>query len=163
MSEITFRPVTQSDLETIIGFIKMLAANEGRPEVVTVTGQDLVNLLWGDRAIAYGYLGFQGGKPVVSALLMQKYSSYRGKRILYIEDLIVSEAARGEGVGSKMVKFLAGEALKMGCDAMEWYALRTDPKALRFYERLGADIDTAHAILGFDEKSLQQAAGVMSE
>ncbi|MEX0299087.1 MAG: N-acetyltransferase family protein [Kordiimonas sp.] len=163
VSEITFRPVTPDDLGTVISFIKMLAENEGRPEVVTITEEDLAELLFGSGAIGYGYLGVKDGVPISSALLMQKYSSYRGKRVLYIEDLIVSEAARGCGVGSKMMKFLAGEALKMGCDAMEWYALKTDPKALRFYDRLGAGLDTAHAILGFDEKSLKQAAGVMSE
>tara|TARA_R110002072_G_scaffold29265_1_gene92874 strand:- start:15 stop:485 length:471 start_codon:yes stop_codon:yes gene_type:complete len=151
-----FRPVTVDDLGTILEFIKMLASNEGRPEAVTLSEADLAELLFGEKPVAYGFLAVKEGVPVASALLLQKFSSYRGKRILYIEDLIVSEAARGDGVGSKMMVFLAGIALEMGCDAMEWYALKSDPKALRFYERLGAQYDTPHAILGFDKMVLEK-------
>lgn len=163
MSKLTFRAATRDDLGIIVEFIKMLAANEGRREAVTLSEADLAGLLFGEKAIAYSFLAVKEGLPIASALALQKFSSYRGKRILYIEDLIVTKAARGDGVGGEMMQFLAEKALEMGCDAMEWYALKSDAKALRFYERLGAQYDTPHAILGFDKMTLEKVAGVLSD
>lgn len=163
VSAIEFRPAEAADVKVILEFIRMMAALEGRPDAATIAEKDLTDLLFGDRAIAYGFLAESGGEVIASALTLLKFSSYRGRRIFYIEDIIVAEQARGSGVGTEMMKFLAQTAVDMGCDAMEWYALKDNPGALRFYERLGAQYDTPHAILGFDEAAMKKVAGVVCE
>jgi len=163
MSEIVFRKAKREDIATLIKFIHLLAAHEERPEAVTITEAALTDLLFGDKAIGYGFVALQSGEPVATALLIQKFSSFRGSRILYIEDIIVSNGARGSGVGTKFMKFLAQKALEWGCDAMEWYAMKYNAGALRFYERLGAQYDDPHAILGFDQKTLRDVARNVSE
>ena len=157
MSDLVIRAATESDLGVVIDFIRLLAESEGRPEAVSITEEKLGSLFFGGQAIGNGYLAFMGVKPVASALVMQKYSSYRGSRILYIEDIIVSPDARGSGVGAKFMQYLAQRALEQGCENMEWMALKDNGGALRFYQRLGAQIDP-HKVLGFDHATLQKVA-----
>lgn len=163
MSDIEFRPATAFDIPTIIEFSRMLAMHQGNPEDVVITEEALGDLLFGDRAIGYAFIAEKEEKAIAMALLMQKFSSYRGTRILYIEDLVVSREARGTGVGTQMMHFLSKVALDMGCDAMEWYAHKEDQSALRFYERLGAQYDEPHVIFGFDADALSRMAGAMNE
>lgn len=158
MSDIVFRPATRADLSVLIDFIHLLASDEGRPDAVSVTKDRLAALLFGPDAFGTGYLGFKGNEPLVSALVLKKFSSYRGTPILYIEDIVVSEAARGTGVGAKMMEFLAKKALEQGCEAMEWMAVEDNAGAIRFYERLGAEIDP-HVVLGFDHAAMLKVSG----
>ncbi|MBV1901643.1 MAG: hypothetical protein KUG56_08225, partial [Kordiimonadaceae bacterium] len=84
MSDVVFRPATRADLGVLIAFIHLLASDEGRSEAVSVTEGRLAALLFGPDALGTGYLGFKGDKPLVAALVLKKFSSYRGTPILYI-------------------------------------------------------------------------------
>lgn len=163
MSDIQFRSATEADIPTIILFSRMLAEHQGNPEKVIISEDALADLLFGPKAIGYAYIAERNAEAVGVAVLMQKFSSYSGKRILYIEDLVVAPEARGFGVGTLMMQFLSKVALDMGCNAMEWYAHKEDKSALRFYERLGAQYDEPHVIFGFDEGDLSRMAGAKNE
>jgi GNAT superfamily N-acetyltransferase len=65
-------------------------------------------------------------------------STFRGRPFLYLEDLVVAEAARGGGVGEALMAALAREAVSRGALRLEWSVLDWNVDAIRFYERLGA-------------------------
>jgi ribosomal protein S18 acetylase RimI-like enzyme len=65
-------------------------------------------------------------------------TSFRAKPALYIEDIVVSEAARSSGAGEALMAELALRAESAGCGRMEWAVLPWNEGAIRFYERLGA-------------------------
>ena len=72
------------------------------------------------------------------ALFYEGLGTFRAKPFLYLEDLVVSPAARGRGVGEALMATLAREVLDRGALRLEWVVLDWNERAMRFYERLGA-------------------------
>jgi len=72
------------------------------------------------------------------ALFYEGLGTFRAKPFLYLEDLVVSEAARSRGVGEALMAALAREALTRGALRIEWAVLDWNARAISFYDRLGA-------------------------
>ena len=72
------------------------------------------------------------------ALFYEGLGTFRAKPFLYLEDLVVSPAARSHGVGEALMAALAREVLDRGALRLEWVVLDWNERAMRFYERLGA-------------------------
>ncbi len=137
--KMTIRAATPLDVAVICGFIAELAAHEGRPKLATITPEILQDLLFGDRALAHAFLGYVGQECAAYAIVAERFSSFRGTRLLYIEDMLVRPAFRGGGTGKQFLAFLAKQAVAMGCERMEWSALDNNDVALGFYDHLGAE------------------------
>jgi GNAT superfamily N-acetyltransferase len=65
-------------------------------------------------------------------------SSFRARPFLFLEDLVVSEAARSCGVGDALMSALAREGVLRKVLRIEWSVLDWNVNAMRFYRRLGA-------------------------
>lgn len=72
------------------------------------------------------------------ALFYEGLGTFRARPFLYLEDLVVSAAARGRGVGEALMAALAREAVARGALRIEWAVLDWNERAMRFYDRLGA-------------------------
>jgi GNAT superfamily N-acetyltransferase len=79
-----------------------------------------------------------GGRVEGVALFYEGLGTFRAKPFLYLEDLVVSEAARSGGVGEALMAALAREVVSRGALRLEWSVLDWNVDAIRFYERLGA-------------------------
>lgn len=93
----------------------------------------------------------EGGEPIGFALFFHNFSTWTGRRGLYLEDLYVTPAARGQGVGGALLRHLAGVALDRGCGRFEWAVLDWNADAIGFYRSIGA--------VGMDEWTTQRVAG----
>ncbi len=139
---IQFRTATPSDVSMLIDFIQALAAHEGRPEIATISPDALTGLLFGDRALATAYLVETQAGVVAYAIVAERFSSFRGTRLLYIEDMLVVPEARKSGVGKRLLSFLAQKAAGLDCERLEWSALANNDIANDFYDHLGARRET---------------------
>jgi GNAT superfamily N-acetyltransferase len=84
-------------------------------------------------------------------------STFRARPFLYLEDLVVSEAARSRGVGEALMAALAQEALKRNAWRLHWAVLDWNVRAVKFYDRLGASQDDwLH--YGLDEAGIRRVA-----
>lgn len=72
------------------------------------------------------------------ALFYEGIGTFRAKPFLYLEDLVISEAARSRGGGEALMAALAREVVARGALRLEWSVLDWNEGAIRFYERLGA-------------------------
>jgi GNAT superfamily N-acetyltransferase len=93
------------------------------------------------------------------ALFYEGLGTFRARPFLYLEDLVVSEAARSRGVGEALMAALAREALTRNALRIEWVVLDWNDRAMRFYDRLGARRPTdwiKHTLEGDD---LEKVAG----
>ena len=72
------------------------------------------------------------------ALFYEGLGSFRARPFLYLEDLVVSEAARSCGIGEALMAALAREAVSRNALRLEWVVLHWNERAMRFYDRLGA-------------------------
>jgi GNAT superfamily N-acetyltransferase len=85
-------------------------------------------------------------------------STFRARPFLYLEDLVVSEAARSRGVGEAMMAALAQEALARNAWRLHWAVLDWNARAIQFYDRIGAEQDDwLHYGLG--EAEIRKLAG----
>lgn len=137
--DLTFKQATSDDLTLLISFIRVLAAHEGRPEVATVTEDGLSGLLFGDNALAEAYLGFADGASAAFLIVAERFSSFLGTRSLYLEDMLVLDKYRGEGLGKQAFAFAANLALSRGYSKLEWSALDDNDVAIGFYDHINAE------------------------
>ena len=136
MSKLVIRPATPADVETILSFIKGLAAFEHEPDAVKATTADLLRDGFGAQPKFEVLIAERAEKPVGFALFFPTYSTWEGRMGLHLEDIFVLEEERGNGVGQQLLTRLAALAVERGCARVELAVLHWNP-AREFYHRLG--------------------------
>ena len=131
-------PASEADVPLILGFIRELAEYERLLEHVVATEELLREQLFGERPGAEVVIARWRGEPVGFALFFHNFSTFVGRRGLYLEDLYVRPAYRGKGVGRALLAFLARTAVARGCGRLEWWVLDWNEPAIGFYRALGA-------------------------
>lgn len=118
--------------------IVALAVYEKEPDAVEATPESLAAQMELDRPPFECLLLEHGGRVHGIALFFHNYSTWRGKKGLYLEDLFVLPEARGRGYGLALLRKLAQLAVERDCARMEWAVLDWNQPALEFYKRIGA-------------------------
>jgi GNAT superfamily N-acetyltransferase len=130
---------TRDDVPLIRAFILELAEYEkALPGEAPVTERDLTETLFGSRPAAEVRIAYLGDEPAGFALFFHNYSTWLGKKGLFLEDLFVRPAARKHGVGYALFKELARIAVDRDCGRMDWAVLDWNVLAISFYRRIGA-------------------------
>jgi GNAT superfamily N-acetyltransferase len=132
------RPASPADVPTIHRFIRELAAFEREPDAVTSTEAMIQEALFGAPPAAYALMASMDEAPVGYALYFFNYSTWLGRPGLYLEELYVTPASRGSGIGRTLLTHLARLAVERGCGRMEWMVLDWNEPAIEFYRALGA-------------------------
>ena len=133
------KQATEEDVPLILTFISELAQHEKALERVTATQEGLRVTLFGPRPFAEAVIAYRNDEPMAFAIYFFSYTSFSALPGLYLEDIFVSPAARGQGVGRQLFAFLAQKALERNCARMEWSVLNWNQLAMRFYEKLSAE------------------------
>ena len=125
------------DENTVLRFIKALAAYERMEADVSATADSLRCWLFDERA-AEVLFAMDGGREVGFALFFRNFSTFLGRPGIYLEDIFVLPSHRGRGFGKALFKALAGITLERGCGRLEWSCLDWNTPARAFYRSLGA-------------------------
>jgi GNAT superfamily N-acetyltransferase len=136
------RPARPADVPALRGLIAELAAFERLSHLVTCTDADLHAALFAAPPAVEALVLQPPGEasPIAFALFFHNFSTFLGRRGLYVEDIYVREAHRGKGHGRALLVHLARLARERGCGRFEWSVLDWNVRAQRFYERLGATV-----------------------
>ena len=138
-AELRIVPATRDDVPLIRAFILELAEYEkALPGEAPVTEEDLTSTLFGSRPAAEVLLAYLGEEPAGFALFFHNYSTWLGKKGLFLEDLFVRPPARKHGVGYALFRELARIAVERDCGRMDWSVLTWNELAITFYRRIGA-------------------------
>jgi len=135
---ITIRFATENDCGLILHFIRELALYEKAPEAVVATEEQLRRFGFGPERHFEALIAELDGAPVGMALFHPRFSTWTGTPTVYLEDLYVAEAARGHGVGRRLMARLAKIALQRGWVRIDFAVLNWNP-ARDFYRKLGFD------------------------
>ena len=92
------------------------------------------------------------------ALFFHNYSTFLGRRGLYLEDLYVQPTERGTGLGSKMLRYLAALAVERQCGRFEWSVLDWNQPAIDFYQKMGATVLPDWRVVRITGDALDQLA-----
>jgi hypothetical protein len=141
-TEITsqLRPARPDDAQALVGLIRELADYERLLHLVQVTPEQLALQLFGPRPAAEAVVAEHGGRVVAFALFFTNFSTFLGRPGLYLEDLYVQPAHRGEGLGRALLTHLGALAVERGCGRFEWSVLDWNQNAIRFYQKMGATV-----------------------
>ena len=133
---IILRHASVNDAPIVHGLIRDLAAAQGFPDEVRSSVDDIVRDGFGPRALFHSLLAEEEGVAIGLALYFYIYSTWEGRPALYVEDLIVTDQARGKGVGTLLMEKLAGISGETGCSKLE-LSVSARNTARAFYEGLG--------------------------
>ena len=131
-------PATERDLPAIVRLVRHLAEYEKLAHVMVSSEDDFRKALFGPRTNAEALMGFADDAPVGFALYFYNFSTFLGKRGIYLEDLFVDPEFRGQGIGKALLQRLARIAKDQDCGRMEWSVLTWNQPSIKFYHRLGA-------------------------
>jgi GNAT superfamily N-acetyltransferase len=152
-------PATRADIPLIRQFILELAEYErALPGEAPVTERDLADTLFSDRPAAEVIIAYMDNQPVGFALFFHNYSTWLGKRGIYLEDLFVRPPARKHGVGFALLRQLARIAIERNCGRVEWAVLNWNELAINFYKQIGARAQDEWTTFRLSGESLQQLA-----
>ena len=120
--------------------IHELALFEHAPEEVTVTLEHFAESGFGPQPVWWAFVAEEDGEIQGFALYYIRYSTWKGQR-MYLEDIIVTEAARGRGLGKQLMEALITEAAEKKFVGIVWQVLEWNEAAMRFYEKFNARFD----------------------
>lgn len=139
----------------VLELIKELAVFENEPNAVVITVADLELEGFSDNPLFTCFVAELKGQIVGTALIYYRFSTWKG-RTLHLEDLIVSEANRGNGIGEALYKRVMQFAHDQGLKRVAWDVLDWNTDAIRFYERSGANLMKEWRVVHMDELGLKK-------
>jgi GNAT superfamily N-acetyltransferase len=137
-SHLSIRPATDADIPLVLAFIRGLAEYERLSHLVTATEETLRDSLFGPNAGAEVLLAFAADTAVGFAVFFHNFSTFLGRRGLWLEDIYVPPEFRRKGYGRALLLHVARIAHERGCGRFEWAALDWNTPAIEFYRSLGA-------------------------
>lgn len=135
---LVIRAATTADVPLILQLIRGLAAYERLPHEVVATETLLAEQLFGAHPGADVLLAEWAGEPAGFALFCPNFSTFLGRRGIWLEDLFVVPTCRGRGIGRALLAELARVAIARCCGRLEWSVLDWNVDAIGFYRSLGA-------------------------
>ncbi|TKC83899.1 GNAT family N-acetyltransferase [Trinickia terrae] len=152
------RPATPADVGSIFALMLELAEFEKLTHLFVATEAGVRDALFGERPAAEALVAEAGGKIVGYALFFHNFSTFLGRRGLYLEDLYVQPSQRGSGLGRAMLQRLAAMAIERQCGRFEWTVLDWNQNAIDFYEKMGATVLPDWRIVRMTGDALAQLA-----
>jgi ribosomal protein S18 acetylase RimI-like enzyme len=135
---VSLRPATPADVPALLALIRELATFEREPNAVAATEAGMREIFFGDAPAVQCTVAEEDGTVVGAAVWYLSYSTWTGTHGIYLEDLVVTAAARGRGHGRELLRHLARICVERGYARLEWSVLDWNESAAGFYRSLGA-------------------------
>ncbi len=136
-------PATPGDVPDLLAMIRALADYEKLSHLVVADEAAVGEALFGTHPAAEALIARELGKngtAVGFALFFHTFSTFLGRRGLWLEDLFVYPTHRGKGLGRDFLATMAGIARDRQCGRFEWAVLDWNAPAIGFYEAMGATL-----------------------
>ncbi|MCW3116259.1 MAG: GCN5-related N-acetyltransferase [Chitinophagaceae bacterium] len=139
--EFTIRKAVKGDCARLMELVNELAVYEKAPEEVTVTLEHFTQSGFGPNPVWWAFVVEEEGSIEGFALYYVRYSTWKGQR-MYLEDLIVTEKMRGQGLGKLLFDRLIDEAKEKKFSGVVWQVLDWNEPAINFYKKYKARFDS---------------------
>jgi len=138
--EITIRKAVREDCPRLLELVRELATYERAPEAVTITEQHFEESGFGPNPVWWAFVAETGGRVEGFALYYIRFSTWKGQR-MYLEDFVVNETLRGQGIGRRLFDRLLAEARDKGFNGLQWQVLDWNEPAINFYRKYEAEFE----------------------
>lgn len=124
----------------MLRLIHELALFEKAPEEVIATEETLLKWGFGENPLFVSWVAEMEGEVVALALCYTRYSTWKGP-VLYLEDLVVTENARSQGIGKALFEQCIAYAKSQNYSRMVWQVLDWNQPAIEFYQKYQASFE----------------------
>jgi GNAT superfamily N-acetyltransferase len=137
---INIRRAEKNDCPRLLELINELAVYEKAPDEVTVSLTHFEESGFGKNPVWWAFVAEENTTILGFALYYIRYSTWKGQA-MYLEDIIVTEKARGKGIGKLLMDRLIEEAREKGFNRICWQVLEWNEPAINFYKKYNAVFD----------------------
>ena len=148
---VAIRSAVPADAPLVLALIRELAEFEQLLPEVDATEAGLGAALFGQNPRVFCDIAEWRDEPAGCAIWFYNFSTFRGRHGIYLEDLFVRPAFRGQGIGRALLAHLARRCVSEGLPRLDWWVLDWNEPAIRFYRSLGAT--------GMDDWTVQRVTG----
>jgi GNAT superfamily N-acetyltransferase len=134
---IKIRPASIEDAAAIHSMLIELAEMMNTRARLVSTTQDIVEAMSGNDPAIHILIAEQLQKPVGIALFFLTFSTWRGTRGVYIQDIYLAPIVRGTGLGKRMMGAVVNWASARGADHLRLSVDQGNATAQSFYQALG--------------------------
>lgn len=149
------RLATKEDMSRVYELIKELAIFEKEPDAVEVTVNQLIEDGFGDEPKFVCFVIEIDNKVEGLALIYTRYSTWKGE-VIHLEDLIVSQALRGKGLGTVLLDEVVKYGKQKGVKRISWEVLDWNEPAIEFYEKKGANVMRDWDVVQMDSAAIDK-------
>jgi len=137
---IKIRRAEREDCARLLELVNELAVYERAPQEVTVTLDHFIESGFGTNPVWYGFVAEEDNVINGFAVYYVRYSTWKGQR-MYLEDILVTESARGKGMGKLLFDRLIEEAKEKKFSGIVWQVLDWNEPAINFYKKYNAKFE----------------------
>ncbi len=154
--QIVIRKVMSEDISMIIELMREFAEFENLSDSLEITEEKLNDAMFGENAFVEGLMAFDDETPIAYAIFFPYFSSFRGQKSIYLEDIYITEKYRKFGIGEKMLKEIAKIGKNFGAVRMDFQVLDWNTPAINFYKKHGVVIDEEERHCKFTDAAFEK-------
>ena len=158
------RPATSQDIPQILNLIHLKATFDRCPQTVTATPEKLQNTLFTPNPIAHILLAEPTpNAPIGFASYHFTYSTFLAQPSLWLDDLFIHKTHRNQSTGTHLIRTLCQIAQQKGCGRIDWTVDTQNQSAIRFYQRIGAQLQTNVHLCRLTQPNIHQNSQAISQ
>lgn len=154
------RTATASDLPQLMRLIRLKSEFDGCPQSVKATEHTLKDTLFGPSPMAYVLLAEVNNspEPIGFASYHYIYSTFLAQPGIWLDDLFIESSYRNQSIGAQLVRSLCQIAVERGCKRIDWTVDVENAPGIRFYQRIGGQLQTQVHLCRMDAEAIKNNA-----
>jgi len=158
----SIRFAAPEDTGVLLSLIHEMAAYEELSHEVTATEEILKKSLFEEHC-AEALLAEEDGEIAGYALIYHNFSTFTGKKGIYLEDIYIKPVFRNKGYGKKLFIRIAQLSLERDCGRMEWACLDWNTPSINFYHKMGATQMGEWSVFRMTESKLRKLKAMATD
>jgi len=150
MEHIDIRRARAEDAPVIHRLLTELEQGMGMQDAVKRKAGDILHYGFSETPFFEALIAWQGARPVGLALYFREFSTWRGSPGIYVQDLYVSEEARGSGLGRRLLESMIERSRSWGATYCKLAVYNEDEAAFSFYRHFGFHVSEHESVLVID-------------
>ena len=139
---IRIRSIRQGEGAVLLAMTRALAESHGEEAHLTAAPDMLEAAFFAANPVAHCLIAEFDGTPAGCALWHRSFSSFRGREVMFLEDVSVLPEFRRKGIARALMQAVAREAVARGCPSVAWHMMDWNDGARKLYGEIGAEIES---------------------